>query len=413
MMTSDTAFVWVWPPGETTPVVAGRLDKFGASHSFTYGTSYLRDSGSVPLYTPELPLTRGTKYPDPTWEAHNCILDAAPDYWGRRVILAKTFGALTTSSDTDDLDLLTYLLESGSDRIGALDFQLSATEYVPRTYENTASLGELLSASDTIEAGQPLSPALSAAMLRGTSIGGARPKALIDDGDKNLIAKFSSSTDNYPVQKAESIAMRLAVAVGLNAAPTNLISVNGRDVLLVERFDRRGDGTRRMMVSALTMLGLRPVDGHYGSYPDLADVIRKRFTEPDLTLRELFSRIVFNIIVGNTDDHARNHAAFWDGEMLSLTPAYDIAPQPRSGGEVNQALAISRSGDKRSRLQVCELAADAYHLTRSEAKLLIDNQVSTVESLWEAEADLANLDGVARARLKGGAFLNQSIFYRD
>ena len=164
---------------------------------------------------------------------------------------------------------------------------------------------------------------------------------------------------------------------------------------------------------ALTMLGLRPVDGHYGSYPDLADIVRKRFTDPNLTLRELFSRIVFNIIVGNTDAHARNHAAFWNGEMLTLTPAYDIAPQPRSGGEANQALAISRSGDRRSRLEVCELAADAYHLTKKEAKQIIDRQVSIVESNWDAEADRVGLNGIERTRLKGGAFLNASIFYRD
>ena len=412
-MTSDAAFVWVWRPGEKEPVVAGRIDKSGKSHSFTYGVSYLNDSASIPLYLPELPLVRGIQRPDPTWEAHNCILDAGPDFWGRRVILAKKFGTLTEKSDTDDLDLLTYLLESGSDRVGALDFQESATDYNPRNYENTASLSELMSAADTIQAGRPLSPALTVAMLRGTSIGGARPKALIEDGSRRLIAKFSSTTDTYPVEKAESIAMSLAKKVGLNVAGTQLISVGIRDVLLVDRFDRPADGTRKMMVSALTMLGLRPVDGHYGSYPAIADLIRKRFAAPADTLRELFSRIVFNVVVGNTDDHARNHAAFWDGAMLTLTPAYDIAPQPRSGGEVNQALAIGRNGDKRSRLEVCELASEAYLLTRLEAKQIIDLQVSIVDSQWDEEADRAGLSGVARSRLRGGAFLNQSIFYRD
>jgi len=320
---------------------------------------------------------------------------------------------LDDASDTDDLPLLEYLLESGSDRIGALDFQLSAEKYVPRLRDSTATLDELIAAADAIEEGRPLPPALALALLHGTSIGGARPKALIEDGSRKIIAKFSSTTDTYPVEKAESIAMSLARKVGLNVAPTELLSVGGRDVLLIERFDREANGTRKMMVSVLTMFGLRPEDGHYGTYPGLADIIRQQFTEPDKTLEELFGRIVFNIIVGNIDDHARNHAAFWDGSWLTLTPAYDIAPQARSVGEVNQVMAIGRNGDRRSRLEVCELAAEVYHLTTDRARNIIDTQVRIVRNEWEDEADRVNLSVVDRNRLMGGAFLNQSIFYRD
>ena len=414
MTTSDTAYVWVWLPGASEPVVAGRLRRDGKTHTFTYGISYLARPEKFALYLPELPLQRGPQRPDPTWEAHNCILDAGPDFWGRRVILAKHFGRLDATSDTDDLDLLTYLLESGSDRIGALDFQESATEYVPRTYEHQATVSELMSAADRIQAGEPLSPALTEAMLRGTSIGGARPKALIDDDDgRKLIAKFSSTTDTYPVVKAEGIAMRLGASAGLNVAPTQVVQAGNRDVLLVDRFDRGPGGSRKMMVSALTIFGLSPMNGRYGTYPALADRIRARFTNPDATLRELFSRIVFNVIVGNTDDHARNHAAFWDGAAFTLTPAYDVCPQPRSGGEVEQALAIGRDGDRRSRLQVCENAAEVYHLTRAEARDIIDQQVEVVRSAWDEAADDVGLTIPERNRLMGGAILNQSIFYED
>lgn len=412
-MTSDTAYVWVWLPEESEPVVAGRLREEGTTHGFTYGASYLRRDNAVALYLPELPLQRGVQRPDPSWEAHGCILDAGPDYWGRRVILAKHFGRLTAQSDTDDLTLLTYLLESGSDRIGALDFQESATEYLPRTFEHQASLAELLTAADRIQSGEALSPVLTEAMLRGTSIGGARPKALIEDGERKLIAKFSSTTDNYPVVQAEAIAMDLAASAGLNVAPTQMVRVGDRDVLLVERFDRPPGGTRRMMVSALTMLHMTPMNGRYATYPDLADIIRARFEEPDKTLHELFSRIVFNVIAGNTDDHARNHAAFWDGRSLALTPAYDVCPQPRSFGEANQAMAIDRDGDRRSRLQVCENAAEIYHLTRGRARETIDRLVAVVESGWDAAADRVGMDGRDRERLRGGAVLNPSIFYTD
>lgn len=412
-MTSDTAYVWVWLPGESEPVVAGRLRKDAATHTFTYGVSYLARGNALPLYLPELPLRRGVRRPDPTWEAHGCILDAAPDYWGRRVILARHYGRLIAESDTDDLDLLAYLLESGSDRIGALDFQESPDEYIPRTFEHHATLSDLLSAADRIQSGEPLTPALTEAMLRGTSIGGARPKVLIDDEGRKLIAKFSSTTDTYPVVKAEGIAMHLASEAGLDVARTEVVKVGDRDVLLVERFDRGAGGNRKMMVSALTMLELTPMNGRYATYPQFADLIRARFTDPDQTLHQLFSRVVFNVIVGNIDDHARNHAAFWDGTQLTLTPAYDLCPQPRSVGEVEQALAIDRNGDRRSRLQVCERAAGVYHLTSAEARGIIDHQVSVVEDGWDEAATRVGLDERDRQRLKGGAILNPSIFYED
>ncbi|WP_299167952.1 type II toxin-antitoxin system HipA family toxin [uncultured Arthrobacter sp.] len=413
-MTSK-AYVWVWLPGTQDPVVAGRIDETARSHSFTYGRSYVEREDSLPLYLPELPLIRGTQRPHPSWEAHGCIQDAGPDYWGRRVILAKHYGHLRPQSDTDDLPFLSYLLESGSDRIGALDFQRSPTEYVARTYDHQADLSDLLSASDRIEAGERLPPALEEAIFRGTSIGGARPKALLDDAatGTRLIAKFSSKTDNYPVIKAEALAMKLASDVGINVAPTRIESVHGRDVLLVERFDRGENGERKMLVSALTILGEQPMTGHYCTYPDLADQIRERFTDARATLHELFRRIVFNVVIGNTDDHARNHAAFWDGNALTLTPAYDLCPQPRSGGEVTHALAIGRDGDKRSRLEVCEKAAPVYLLDRLEARAIIEHTVSVVKTGWREAADAVALSEVDRERLRGGALLNPSIWYQD
>ena len=119
--------------------------------------------------------------------------------------------------------------------------------------------------------------------------------------------------------------MRMARRCGLDVAEVELTRANGKDVLLVERFDRvRGTRQRRPAGSALTMLGIPETAPREASYGSLAEVIRERFTEPRQTLRELFSRITYNILCGNTDDHARDHAAFWDGRMLTLTPAYDI-----------------------------------------------------------------------------------------
>src|SRR5690606_17469616 len=145
----------------------------------------------------------------------------------------------------------------------------------------------------------------------------------------------------YSVVKAEFIAMRLAALAGINVAPVKLVQAAQKDILLIERFDREKTPTgwtRKAMVSALTLFGLDDMMARYASYETFAEFIRHRFADPKETLAELFSRIVFNILCGNTDDHARNHAAFWNGKSLRLTPAYDICPQGRTGHEATQAM---------------------------------------------------------------------------
>jgi serine/threonine-protein kinase HipA len=407
-MTSDPteAFVWAWLPGASEPVAAGRLETSGEIVYFTYGRSYLDRFDAIPLYLPELPLRQGRIRPLAGLTVAGCICDAGPDAWGQRVILQRHSGHLTVDSDTGDLSLLTYLLESGSDRIGALDFQTSATAYQARASQ--ATLDEMVTAAERLEAGLPLPPVLGTALLHGTSVGGARPKVLLNDGDRRLIAKLSSRSDPYPVVKAEAVAMELARRVGLDVARTEVVEALGRDVLLVDRFDRpEGGRHRRTVVSALTILNLDVTMARYATYYDLADAIRSRFTEPKQTLRELFSRIIFNICVSNTDDHARNHAAFWDGKILTLTPAYDICPQLRSGGEATQTMAIRRDGYRYSQLAGCVAAAtDTYLLSKAEAKDVIDHQVDTIRSEWDEAAEVARLTAVERNQLWGRQILN-------
>lgn len=407
-MTSERVYVWVWLPGATEPVVAGVLEADGAIVFFNYGQSYLQRDNAIPLYSPELPLRPGRIRPVGNRSVAGCISDAAPDAWGRRVILHRRLGHVDHDTDVDQLSLLTYLRESGSDRAGGLDFQSSADTYVSRA--SSATLEELVQAAARLDAGEPFSPDLDTALVHGTSIGGARPKVLIDDGHRKLIAKLSSRTDPYPVVKAEGVAMELARRAGLDVAPTEVTACLDRDVLLVERFDRTATpGERRLTVSALTILELDEMEGRYATYHGLADIIRARFTQPRATLRELFSRIVFNICVGNTDDHARNHAAFWDGTDLSLTPAYDICPQLRSGGEAEQAMAIGRDGFRYCRLGGCVAAADAYLLTRAEAREIIDGQLDVIHAQWEAAADAARLTTDGRQQLWQRQILNPYV----
>lgn len=203
--------------------------------------------------------------------------------------------------------------------------------------------------------------------------------------------------------------MALAARAGLDVAPVALARTAGKWALLVERFDRTpGSPQRRAVVSALTILGLGEMFARYASYAELAQVVRERFTAPQATLRELFSRITFNILVSNLDDYARNHAAFWDGEQLTLTPAYDICPQQRSGRTAQQAMVIGdeRDGFKASEVAGCVSRAALYQLSRREAAEIVDRQIETIAGAWHEVCDEAELTAAQRSALWGRQILN-------
>jgi serine/threonine-protein kinase HipA len=405
------AYVWIWLPGATQAVVAGLVSQQGQQLVFNYGRSYLARQDAISLYEPELPLRAGAIPLIPGLSMPSCIRDASPDAWGRRVLINRKLGVKGAAAAGAELDELTYLLESGSDRIGALDFQRSPTHYVPR-HAQQPTLDELLSAAEKVERGVPLSTELDQALLHGTSLGGARPKVLLEDADRKFIAKFPASNDLYSVVKAEFIAMRLAHRVGLQVAPVQLRKALGKDVLLIERFDRvrhEGSWHRRAMVSALTLFELDEMMAAYASYEKLAELIRHRFKDAKATLRELFGRMVFNILCGNTDDHARNHAAFWDGHQLQLTPAYDICPQSRSGQQASQAMLIHKT-ERSSQVASCIAAAPSFLLGREQAIAIVNHQVSVVLNEWHAVCDEAHLSEVDRTLFWRRQFLNPFAF---
>jgi len=163
------------------------------------------------------------------------------------------------------------------------------------------------------------------------------------------------------------------------------------------------------MVSALTLFGLDDMMARYASYETFAEIIRHRFDDPKATLEQLFSRLVFNILCGNTDDHARNHAAFWDGTRLRLTPAYDLCPQNRSGNVASQAMLIS--GENRlSKLSSCLEAAHHFLLSRGEANAIFEKQRDAIEANWETVCDEAGLSSVDRNFFWRRQFLNPFVF---
>lgn len=399
-------FVWTWLPGDSTPVVAGAVDRVASDRwGFTYARSYVNNPRAISLYSPELPLHRGAQEPLPGLNIASCLKDATPDSWGERVI-----GNRLGSGDVE-LGIETYMLQSGSNRLGANDFQASAVDYRPRL--DTASLDDLYDAAEKVVAGEPLNPAIGDALMNGTAIGGAHPKVLISDEDGvEYVAKLSVSTDAHPYVRAEAVGIELARKCGLDVPKASVTQSMGRDVLLIERFDRVPGGGRRHVVSGLTMLGLDALLGaRYGSYPELLDVLRELGGAPETVGQQLFERVVFNIAIGNNDDHARNHAAFWDGQSLDLTPAFDLTPQVRSTDTSAQAMAIGRDGQRASRFAVCEASAADYGLSRPEAKQIISRIVATIEDEWPDAAEAAGLSTAVRNTLWRRSVLNQSVFY--
>ncbi len=433
VVTPSRLFVWVWLPGNTEPVVAGVLERSRAQFGdepvllFAYARSYRENPHAISLFAPELPLVTGTMDPTrpgrlvrgefPRWRGHptatdrspmalaGCLRDAAPDAWGRRVI------NMGLANDPNlELNELAYLLNSSSDRTGALDFQESATEFVPRGEK--ATLEQLVEAATFIERGEPLPDELAAAAGHGTSIGGARPKAHLTDGDQQLVAKFSSSTDDRPVVKAEAVGMLLGRRLGLDVPKVQVVTSAGKDVLLVERFDRTSAGGRRMVVSALTILGLREEESRYATYADLANAIRlPGWVDTEKQLLELYTRLVLNVTIGNTDDHLRNHAAFWDGAELRLTPAYDISPQRRGTMVATHAIGLTADGERFSQLRVALAAARHFLLTPTDAEAVIDHVVSTIRNDWDDVCDEARLTQLERDQLWGREIMNEYIFW--
>jgi serine/threonine-protein kinase HipA len=385
--------------------IAGVLTRTGGRFqgqevlTYTYARSYRDRTDAISLFTPELPLRAGTfdptapsQIPDPAEPTaqtpnpfarirrrsplpmHGCLRDAAPDTWGRRIINLRLAG-----NPAAELDELTHLEASGSNRIGALDFQDSATDYLARG--TAASLDQLLHAAELVEVGAALPADLAAAAGHGTSIGGARPKALLEDGGRHLIAKFSSTTDTRPVVKAEAAAMLLAARTGITVAPVEVRNVDGKEVLPVERFDRTPENTRRAMVSALTFLGLGELESRYSSYAVLAEAIRLGpWAEPAATCASCTPAWCSTSASATTTTTCATTPRSWDGTRLALTPAYDLAPSPRSTSVSSQAIGISLDGRRASQLWLCREVAPDFLLGAAEADTIIEHVGATIRT---------------------------------
>lgn len=338
-------------------------------------------------------------------EMHGVIRDAAPDAWGRRVLLYRLNQNTVTEFD--------YLLNAGSDRIGALVVQKSSDHYQANEFK-TPTIDQLVEAAELIENGDPLPATLDAALVHGSCVGGARPKALLYDNQSSWIAKFSSTTDQYPVVRSELAAMWMAGQCQICVPAIRMVESSGKDVLLIERFDRIREENgmkRRFMISGLTALQLHETESRLASYLDLTGFIRRYGKDADRDNAQFFRRMMFNILIGNNDDHARNHAFFWDGTHYHLTPAYDICPMLRSGLTANQAMIVG----KRGRLSTVKNAlseAGLFGITEEKAVFIKEELVDKIETLWSEASDYAGLTKVQSELLRRSTVLSQGVFYQ-
>jgi len=396
------AYIWIWLPGEYEPVVCGKLEAEDNKYRFVYGRSYLERPNAIALDPRELPL-RNEVFTPIFGETHSVIRDAAPDAWGRRVLDYKTGG--------QPLSELDYLLRAGGDRIGSLDVRLEPVGYT-RTEQN-ATIHDLLNAAEIVESGRPLPASLGNALLHGSSVGGARPKSLLTEGKNKWIAKFSSSTDHYPVVRGEYAAMRLAEKCGIKISEITIKKIMGKDVVLVKRFDREfiaGHWHRFFQISGLTALQLHETEASLASYPELASFIRRSGELYPADARQLFRRMIFNILIGNTDDHARNHAFFWDGKSYRLTPAYDICPLLRAGQTASQAMIVGSNG-RESTIRNALSQPEQFGLSYSEAKAIQEEITETIRNRWDETAELAGLTDRESRMLKQATVLSPACFY--
>jgi serine/threonine-protein kinase HipA len=391
-MTSKSApsscYVYLTLPGQTEPVTAARFELTATRQGeplgrLVYGKSYLARHDAVPLEPLELPLLEQTFETTHLNGVFGALRDASPDFWGRRVIERHAGKPMLTELD--------YLLHSPDDRAGALSFGLGASPPPPlRKYNQTLELEHLQSLADAILSGGsngPVGAQLEELLLVGTSMGGARPKTVVEDVDGLWLAKFNRPDDKWNNARVEHAMLALATECGVQAAVSKIVNVAGRDVLLVKRFDRRkieGGYLRARMVSALTLLRADETPSSRGrwSYPELVEALRRASSTAQSDARELFRRACFNALISNTDDHPRNHALVAMEREWALSPAYDLTPTPHISLDRRDLAMVVGDAGRWANAQNLLSQAPRFLLTTEQAVTIINDVEARVRDGW-------------------------------
>jgi serine/threonine-protein kinase HipA len=388
------------------PVPAGLLETVGEGREttarFRYGRRYLQRKDRLAIDPIQLPLhdpDADREYTAPEgFVLFNGIRDAAPDGWGRHLMDRAAGGHPMFEFD--------YLVATSDTRVGALAFgpDLSGPRRIAPWPEEDLhgedlDLADMLEAVRELDTAQDLPPKHRRFLVRGSSLGGARPKATTTYKGKPWIAKFGRANDRYPMCRAEYVTMTLAGQVGLNVPPVRLEKVLGQDIYLVKRFDRVQDGAeyqRLPFISGLTIIGAHESESPKQSYRRLAEQLRLFGTAPGNDARELWQRMVFNILCNNNDDHLRNHGFLWDGKGWRLSPGYDIVPFPQVSLERDLAIGVGANG-RRATLHNALSEVASFGLSRGEAVAIAQAMQRTVKANWEK---LCNRTGFTVAEIE-------------
>ena len=364
------------------------------TYGFSYNKEWLAEYGDVFL-SEDLQRYPGIQYTKPERDIFACFSDSFPDRWGRTLLNRREqIAAKDEKRAVRRLTSFDYLMGiDDASRMGGFRF----AETLGGAFINSedslrvpplANVRELMQAAHKIEASEekhllPSKKWLAQLLHPGTSLGGARPKASVMDEKGNLtVAKFPSRKDDYDVTRWEHFCHVMGRKSGIKAAETRTIPGEDYHILLSKRFDRTKDGKRIHFASALTLLGLTDGDNAstgYG-YPDIVDFIIRRGGKVEQDLEEIYRRVAFFIIVGNSDDHFRNHGFLLTRKGWELSPAYDINPTLAD----NQSLLINRSTSG-SDLNILLESAGDYMLSDERAKRIIDEVKSAMKS-WRREA---------------------------
>jgi serine/threonine-protein kinase HipA len=385
-ISKDRAYVYLQLPGSLETVTAGffeQQERAGVAVGiFVYSPAYLERSDAVPLDPFELPLREGRFETVKLRGIFGALRDASPDTWGRRII--ERYLNRTELSEVE------YLLHSPEDRVGALSFGRGKNPPPPASrFNKVLQLAQLLEFAKDVEKDDKaeLPAQIKDLVQPGTSLGGARPKNVVETEDGLWIAKFPSREDRWNNMRVEASMLALARECQIHSCDCRIVTVGDDDVLLVRRFDRvkvEGGYFRYRFVSGLTVLDAGETIGDRSrwSYLLLADELRRRSHRPVEDLRELFARMCFNALISNTDDHPRNHGLVAPGRDFELAPAYDLTPNPLVSVERRDlALVVGRYNRYANRENLLSECA-RFRLSREEANALIDQIKETVQTRW-------------------------------
>lgn len=338
-----------------------------------YDTGYLAAPGSYAL-DPSLPLVAGPHQTAVGQALFGALSDCSPDRWGRTLVKRQEAAAAKAEArPARQLGELDFLLGVRDDlRQGALRFRQDDGPFIAQEgtgVPGLTDLPELLDLAARADDDATSLPDLRRLIRAGSSLGGARPKAHVRNQDGRIaIAKFpSASTDTWNVMAWEKVALDLAAMAGVDVPPSDLLNLAGRSVLVLDRFDRADDGGRIGYASAMTMLEAK--DGDQRSYLEIAEVIENQSRRATAELRQLWRRLIFSILISNTDDHLRNHGFLHEhDDVWRLAPAFDLNPDPVPGPK---HLSTAIEDDDAASLEAALEVAGYFRLTVDQARTCV------------------------------------------